>query len=234
MKKCKSCNLNYNTDRYTCPFCKNLLEETNSISKIETVHQEYPKFKDKIYKINLALKIFIFLSLICGITVIIANYYEYQKGIKSLWSVITLIGIATLWSLIYDLIISRANSAKRIFKFGFNLSLLILSIEYCSITSKGNYSNWSITYTIPFILIATLTAINMLVIIARKKYPSYIGYQFWASILLVMYHLLYIFNINKSLWTTLSCMLYGISTIIGIFFFGGKKTKEEFKKRFTI
>ena len=88
MKKCKVCNLDYNTERYTCPFCKNLLEETNEKSKVETIHQEYPKFKDKIYKKSVIHKIFTFLSIITIIIVVVTNLYEYNKGIKSLWSII--------------------------------------------------------------------------------------------------------------------------------------------------
>lgn len=234
MKKCNTCNLSYNTNRYTCPFCKNLLKENKEETKIKTIHQEYPKFKDKIYKKSLVKKIFAFLSLIAILIVVVTNLYEYNKGIKSLWSIITLCAIFTLWSLIDGIIISRKNSTKRILRFGLNLILLFLSIEYCSITNKGNYNNWSISYVIPFILIATLTVINILVVTRKKRYSSYIGYQFWTSILLIIYHLLYILNLNTSLWTSLTCVFYGLSTIIAIFLFGGKKTKEEFKKRFTV
>lgn len=234
MKKCKICNLDFSTDRYTCPFCKNLLTNSDETSQIETIHQEYPKFKDKIIKKNTVHKIFAFFSIIAILVVIVTNLYEYSKGINSLWSIITLMGIITLWSLIYGIIISRKNTTKRIFSFGFNLSLLMLAIEYCSITNKSNYSNWSITYVIPFILITTLSTINLLVITRRKSYPSYIGYQFWTSLLLILYHTFYLLNINKTFWTSLICLLYGIATIFAIFFFGGKKAKEEFKKRFTI
>jgi len=89
-------------------------------------------------------------------------------------------------------------------------------------------------FQVPFILMATLSAINLLVIIRKKSYLSYIGYQFWTSLLLIGYHLLYILNITNVRWPSLYCALYGIATIIAIFFFGGKQVKEEFKKRFTL
>ena len=233
MKKCKKCNIVYNTNRYTCPFCKDLLEETNE-NKISTIHQEYPKYEEKIRTINLTQRILSFISIIAIITVIVANYYEYKKGINSLWSIIIFMGIITLWSFIKGLILSKKNPAKRIFNFGFNLSLLILSIEYFSITNKGNYSNWSINYVIPFILISTLTAINLLTLIDRKNFSNYAGYVFWTSILLITYRLLQFLNITNSLWTSLLCLLYGITTIIALFFFANKATKEEIKKRFTL
>ena len=233
MKKCNKCDITYNTNRYTCPFCKNLLTDQKDES-IETIYQPYPKFKDKIKKTNLIQKILVFLSIIAIIIVITANYYEYKEETKSLWSIITLLGIVTIWSLIKGLIISKKNIAKRIINFGFCLILLILSIEYLSITSQGNYSNWSINYVIPFILMGILTTINLLMLIRRKKFSDYMGYQFWLSIILILYRLLYTLNITSVIWPSLAALIYGISSIIALFFFGGKNTKEEFKKRLTI
>lgn len=232
MKKCKSCNFTYNTDRYTCPFCKNRLEETNEQPLI--TYQPYPKFKDKIHKTNLVQKIFVFLTLIASLVVTITNYYNYKKGINSLWSVITLIGIITLWSFIKGIIISKKSGAKRVFNFGLCLILLILSIEYLSLTKKGNYSNWSLNYVIPFILIGILSAINFIIIIRKKTYTNNVGYALWTPILLIAYYLLYIFDIVTVAWPSISCLVYGFSSLIAIFFFGGKATIQELKKRLTL
>lgn len=233
MKKCNKCNITYNTNRFTCPFCKSLLEETNE-SQVITEYQEYPKFKDKVKKVNLPQKILLFLSLIAIIVVFITNYYEYKKGNHSLWSLIALMSIITIWSFIKGLIISKKNPAKRIFTFGFNLSLLILSIEYFSITNKGDYTNWSLNYVIPFILVATLLAITIVTLANHKNFSDYVGYIFWTSVLLMSYRLLHIFNICDVLWTSLLCLLYGFTTLIALLFFAGKNTLEEVKKRFTI
>ena len=77
-------------------------------------------------------------------------------------------------------------------------------------------------------------SIDKKIIRRKKSFTKYIGYQFWTSVLLILYHLLYIFKINTCLWTSTMCFMYGLVTIIAIFFFGGKATKEEFKKRFII
>ena len=110
----------------------------------------------------------------------------------------------------------------------------MLSIEYLSITNQGNYSNWSINYVIPFILLTTLTSINLLIVCNKKSFSNYIGYCLWTSILLTTYHLLYIFNVTKVLWTSAMCFAYGITTIIALFFFGGKATIQELRKRLTL
>ena len=230
MKKCNKCNINYNTDRFTCPFCKSTLDEIEP----KATYQSYPKFKDKIYKVNVVQKAFIFLTIIASIIVMITNYYEYKQGLDSLWSIIVLIGLITIWSFIKGLIISKKNLSKRIILFGFSLILLILSIEYLSITHKGNYTNWGINYVIPFILISILTAINFTIIIRKKNFSDHIGYALWTSLLLIAYHSLYIFNITNILWTSLSCFIYGICSIIAFFFFGGKSTIQELKKRLPI
>ena len=235
MKKCLKCNFTYNTERFTCPFCKSRLEESSKSPDVETIHQEYPKFKDRIKKVNMTKKVFVFLSLITIMVLLVTNYYEYKKGVNSLWSIIVTAGILSLWTLINGIIIYRNNAAKKTFNFGMCLCLLMVSIEYLSVPGKETYSHWSVSYVIPFILVAILTSINLLVIIRRKKsFTKYIGYQFWTSVLLILYHLLYIFKINTCLWTSTMCFMYGLVTIIAIFFFGGKATKEEFKKRFII
>ena len=63
MKKCLKCNIVFDTNRFTCPFCKGNLSETNE-SEMNVVSQEYPKFKKIEKKTSFILKLFIFLTVI--------------------------------------------------------------------------------------------------------------------------------------------------------------------------
>ena len=55
MKKCPTCNIYFDTDRKSCPFCRNVLEEIS-----ESKFQDYPAYKESKNKKRLVEKIFIF------------------------------------------------------------------------------------------------------------------------------------------------------------------------------
>ena len=108
MKRCNSCNINYDTDRKSCPFCRDILEEIS-----EPKFQSYPKYKETKTKMKLVEKIFIFLSIVTVIICALSNFYDYKAGNTYLWSVVVFIGIVLLWALIRGIIISNRYFAER-------------------------------------------------------------------------------------------------------------------------
>ena len=87
MKRCNKCNIDFNTDRKSCPFCRSILEEVT-----ESNHQPYPKYQEMSKKKRIVEKIFIFLSLIAVIVSIVSNYYDYVAGHTYQWSAVVSIG----------------------------------------------------------------------------------------------------------------------------------------------
>ena len=64
MKYCRECNIDIDTNRVTCPFCRDILDEKNGD---KTKMEKYESYKETPYKNPMVRKIFLFISLISSI-----------------------------------------------------------------------------------------------------------------------------------------------------------------------
>lgn len=225
MKKCENCNISFETNRKSCPFCKTILKEVS-----ESNFQEYPKYSEVVKKKTIVEKIFIFLSIVAIIICGIANYYDILAGHNYLWSVLVFIGICLLWVLIRGVIISKRNFSSRLAYVMALLDLMFISIE--TFNNQKFELDWSITYLVPFLMIVYLITMLMIVIIKPKRFPDFFANIMFFSFVSALTGLLVAFNKVSVDWPCIASCLCGIFVIIGIFLFPSKKTKEEFKKRF--
>lgn len=225
MKKCENCNISFETNRKSCPFCKSILKE-ESVSNF----QEYPKYKEVVKKRTIIEKIFVFLSLVAVIVCAIANYYDIRAGHTYLWSVLVFIGIVLLWVLVRGIIISKRNFSSRLAYVMALLDLMMISIE--TFNNQKFELDWSITFLVPFFMIAYLTTIMLIVIIRPKRFPDFFANIMFFSLVSALFGLFIVFKLVSVDWPSIVACLYGVFIIIGIFLFPSKKTKEEFKKRF--
>lgn len=224
MKRCPSCNINYDTDRKSCPFCREILEEIS-----EAKFQAYPKYKETKTKKRMVEKIFIFLSIVSVIICAISNYYDYQAGHTYLWSVVVLIGIILLWVFIRGIIISNRYFAERFLFVILLLQLMMMSIELIDI--KYWHLDWSLTYMLPILTICYLGTLVLYSMIKPIKFAEFFIYILLISLVAVSQILLVIFNKVSIDWPILASSLTGLFVIIGIILFPTKTAKEELKKR---
>lgn len=224
MKKCPTCNIYFDTDRKSCPFCRNVLEEIS-----ESKFQDYPAYKESKNKKRLVEKIFIFLSIIAVIVCAISNYYDYQSGHKSLWSIIVLIGIILLWVFIRGIIISNRYFAERFLFVVLLLQLMLMSIEV--IDGKNFSFNWSLTYMMPILTVSYLSTLVLYAMIKPKKYAEFLIYIILISLFAITQILFVVFNKVSVDWPIVAASAFGLFVIIGMFLFPTKTTKDELKKR---
>lgn len=224
MKKCPTCNIYIDTDRKSCPFCRDILEDVK-----ESNFQDYPKYKESKKNKKLVEKIFIFLSIIAVIICAISNFYDYQAGHTYLWSVVVLIGVILLWVFIRGIIISNRYFAERFLFVILLLQLMLMSIELIDI--KYWHLDWSLTYMLPILTICYLGTLVLYSMIKPKKFAEFFIYMLLISLAAVSEILLVIFKEVSADWPTLAASLTGLFVIIGMFLFPSKTSKEELKKR---
>ena len=154
MKKCNSCNIEYNTVEKICPLCQNKLE-----GECDLV---YPTLKRK--KNNLFLRITLFVSFVLAIFCLFIDY-NINKHIT--WSAYVILG------LISNFLISKAivNSFRRdianvFLKYG--IVLIMLSFIWYFYTR----SDIIVNYIIPILCIIEIISSNILAIIYRFKYQE--------------------------------------------------------------
>lgn len=235
MKKCNKCNIYVDTSRITCPLCYEVLEETSFEERVSEPYNPYVANKSKRH---LTRRIFLYLSiitiLICGFVNIITF-----ANCKNLWSLIVLSSIVYLWVLVKGVIMSRKNIALMIILQSFVLGVLFFFIENVAKNSSNSFKPWVIPYIIPFIMIVSMMAITLVIFIKVMRYKDYMMYLVSVVILGFIPLLLYLIPSTRPLydgvlWPTISSAGYSIATLIGMFIFGDKETKQEFIKRFHI
>lgn len=224
MKRCNKCNIDFNTDRKSCPFCRSILEEVT-----ESNHQPYPKYQEVSKKKRIVEKIFIFLSLIAVIVSIVSNYYDYVAGHTYLWSLIVLIGVIFLWVFIRGIIISNRYFAQRFLFVILLLELMFISIELIDI--KYLHLDWSLTYMLPFLSIAYLFTLSLYAMISPRRFADFFIYMILISLASIAEILLVVFNKVSVDWPILASSLFGLFVLVGMFLFPTKTSKEELKKR---
>lgn len=224
MKKCPTCNIYFDTDRKSCPFCRNILEEIS-----ESKFQDYPAYKETKTKKRMVEKIFIFLSIIAVIVCGISNYYDYIAGHKYLWSVVVLIGIILLWVFIRGIIISNRYFAERFLFVVLLLQLMLMSIEVIDL--KNLKLNWSVTYMMPILTVSYLSTLILYAMIKPQKYAEFLIYMIVLSLFAITQILFVVFRKVSTDWPVVAASAFGLFVLIGIFLFPTKTTKEEIKKR---
>jgi phosphoglycerol transferase MdoB-like AlkP superfamily enzyme len=153
-----------------------------------------------------------------------------------LWSLIVISGILYLWLLIRFTIMTNYNISLRLMFQAVTVAILCFAIEKSipSIAPVGKH--WALEYVMPFVMVATTLAITMLILIRPLKYKEYSFYLFCMTILGFLPLVLYFFG-----WMDPAGFLpgiisagYSVITILGMFMFADRTTKDELVKRFHI
>ena len=232
MKHCRECNIDIDTNRVTCPFCRDILDEKNNE---KTKMESYESYKESPYKNHTVRKIFLFISLIAIFVCVLVNFLTFSG---SFWSLFVVGGIFYLWILIRFTIMSRQNIALKLLlqAIGIGLILFFIQIENRSV-------HWLMPYALPFMMVATTLAITLLIFIKIMRYKDYMLYLIMVALLGIIPLILcfvettqYLFMVGDKLiiWPSIVCCSYAGFTILGMFVFGERATKAEFIKRFHV
>ena len=232
MKHCRECNIDIDTNRVTCPFCRDILDD---IDDKKTVMETYEAYKETPYKNHTVRKIFLFISLVAIFVCVLVNFLTFSG---SFWSLFVVGGILYLWILIRFTIMSRQNIALKLLlqAIGIGLILFFIQIDNRSV-------HWLMPYALPFMMVATTLAITLLIFIKIMRYKDYMLYLIMVALLGIIPLILcfvettqYLFMVGDKLiiWPSIVCCSYAGFTILGMFVFGERATKTEFIKRFHV
>lgn len=225
MKKCIECKVLVNTERKTCPLCFTLLQNNESQAAQLTL---YPKYRSKTVRYNIFFRFFAFISIITIFVSVLINIISFREN-RTLWSLIIVASLLYLWILFYSTIRGKGNIPRRLIIQMLTLSSLLYVIDRLS-----GYGRWSLDYVIPFLSMASLLSIIILLVGNTVKFHDYVSALFAAIIFGFIPFVLWLFKIVATLWPSLSAASLSFSTIIGMFIFAGDHIKEEMKKRFHI
>ena len=218
MKKCSSCNIEFNTNDRYCPLCQNIL----------TGHAEESTFPKNIrYRTNSTiLKIVLFGSIVAFL---ISGFIELMITKKLNISMYIGLALITNYIVMYHILKSYQNTYRMIGHYG--LIIILLLVVWYFITKSYIITN----YIIPSICIFELIFNLIVSIILRKnylvRYSSQIIHNFFLLILTV---LMVVFKFTT--FNLLAYIYWLLSTIsiVGILIFFNDEIKDEFRKNFNI
>ncbi|MCK9537154.1 MAG: DUF6320 domain-containing protein [Bacilli bacterium] len=225
MKKCTECKVLVNTERKTCPLCFTLLRNLEAQSTQLTL---YPKYRSKTVRYNIFFRILAFLSIVTVFVSVSINIINYREN-RNFWSLIIVASLIYLWILFRSTIRGNGNIPRRLI-----IQMLTLSVLLYVIDRLSGYGRWSLDFVIPFLSMASLLSIIILLVGNTVKFQDYVSALFAAIIFGFIPFILWLFKIVSTLWPSLSAASLSFSTIIGMFIFAGGHIKEELKKRFHI
>lgn len=232
MKYCRRCGLSVYTKEDSCPLCASLLGDiggdgvtimTEQNREDETVFDIYPNSEEG-RKYNFKIRLVLFLSIVAASSCLLINILQY-RGI--LWSLIVIGGIGFFWAaLVYPFSV-RKNIGHHITVDAVCACLFFIVAQFV-IKTKG----WSLDYVIPFLFIAAMTIISLIIFIKRMKWREYAMYQFVAILLGLLPVISVIAGLVIIRWPSIVSAFYSFITFLGMLIFADKKYKNELIKRF--
>lgn len=220
MKNCPKCLVEVKSNRKTCPLCGQLLEGSGNEKPT------YPSYQPISKRINLFVRIILFITIVSALVTIIVNILTYEG---TWWAVYVILGLFYSWIVIKSTIMSKKNVAKKLFVQMLAVSLIVIVIEKISQTS-----GWALDYTVPSICSLTLISIITAIIFQQMRYNDYLLYLLTAILISFVPMILYWTHVVDILWPSVTSGILGIVTIIGMIIFADRATEEELKKRFHI
>lgn len=218
MKKCKSCNINFNTKENLCPLCQNKLSGYCD----DLIYTKNIKISTNI----LIMRIILFISI--SISIITSFIELYFSGTVN-YNIYVYLGFLTNYCVINFILKNTRNILKMFIMYG--LILIILTLIWYYVTKLSIITN----YIIPVIAIFELIFNLVIGIILKKKYfVRYSNLIVMNVFLLLLPIILVCFGLTTNNLMSYICLALALITISGLLIFFFDDIKEELSKIFNI
>lgn len=223
MRYCKTCGIHYRTPINSCLFCNNKLEDDNALD--EDMEFFYPPISKEHKPKKAVQKILYFILLFSAICCLVIGFIYRDQGVLSTWAIYVILSC-----LLAAVIVHEFSTTSKLFHKVYQISLSIL-VFLIAIALLGDNYHWAFDYVLPFGLLALNILSTCCIFGNKERLFEYSIYVFGTSILAFIPLLLYFLSVISVGWPALSCSLYAVLTLFGLFFFSTKESKEELKRR---
>ena len=218
MRKCNSCNIEFNINDNHCPLCQNILMGTSE----DVLFPKNIRYKTN----SLILKILLFISIVVILIVGFIELISYDK--LNVTSYVSM-ALMTNYVVVYFILKNFQNIYHILGKYGIIVTTLLL-IWY-AVTKTKIITN----YIIPGVCIFELISTSVLGIILRKNYfINYTGQILMNIFLLFIPIILVALNLTTNNLMSYICCLLSIITIIGLLIFFFDDILDELNKIFNL
>jgi hypothetical protein len=220
MSRCNRCKIEVRDDIEICPLCKCVLEKT------ENVGNTYPNVRISTKKINLIIRIYIFLAILAEVLLVFINYKTFKE---TYWSVIT--GGA----LLYILIVLKSVFEDSMEYRRKSIIPVITGILYVILIDiMTGFHGWSLNYVLPGGIMLVNTAIIFIMLINSRNWQSYLLFQMITILWSIVPFILYKIGIITYIMVSLVALAYSVFLFLGTMIIGGRRAETELKRRFHV
>lgn len=221
MQGCNHCKIKIRGEHTVCPLCASILEDKGDPSEdvfphIPTIYQEF----------NIFIRILILVSIV-GVVASIAVNMIFTKD--SLWSLLVVAGVGSMWVSLFFIIRNKNNIAKTIlWQVG-----IIGILSFIWDKSMGWYG-WSLNYVIPTVCVLAMIVMAVGAKILKIGVRDLIIYLLIDAIFGFIPAVFIIFKWVNVLFPSVICVGVSIISLSAMILFEGDNMKAELRKRMHI
>lgn len=218
MKQCNACKVTIATPELLCPLCKGPLLPDNQ----GDCAPAYPTYRTPNY--SFVKRLLLLLSVV-GVSVCAFINIFFTHGIW--WWLLAATGVVYAWAVVLHAMRRGANGGGIILMQVVCACALSMLIDL-----ETGWNGWSVTYLLPGIFCAGIIAIVVLIVCNRSNWAGYVLYQATLALCGFIPLALFFTGVSRSFWFALSPALLAAVSLLGLFLFGDRSIKNEFKRRF--
>lgn len=219
MNRCTECEIV--TAENTCPLCHKLLSEDRNAEETRA----YPVYDQQEYKMRarisrLAIIGGILATLICFVVNLIVMPHF-------LWVFYVAVAVFYLLVSLNHTILSASHLGGKITAQVVSLTILLLVID-----GMSGSMQWSVNYVVPFVIIAGIMLISIIIIKVRLKWTGYISFLLLMIALGFLPLILYFTGVADVLWPSVSAASFGAATFIAMLLIANQSFMTQLGRRF--
>ena len=219
VNSCEDCEIY--TNESTCPICHQLLSDTN----IKTEGRAYPVYNQRQYKLRAQISR---MTVIGGIiAILICLLINMIVMPHFLWVFYVAVAVFYLVVSLNHTILSAAHLGGKITAQVVSLTVLLLVID-----GMSGSVQWSVNYVVPFVIIAGILLISIIIIKVRLKWTGYVSFLLMMIALGFLPLILYFSGLANVLWPSISAASFSIATFLAMLLIGNASFMTQLGRRF--
>ncbi len=231
MNKCPQCKVILYNPTDTCPMCHCVVEEVDAAEQARVREKfgdgaPYPNAQRKSKWVRFALRLVLFVFVICEAVLILINYFTTPNF---WWSGITGVALAYGYLFLYYWIRHDSGFAAKV-----GLQIFFTMVALYEIDNfTGNYG-WALQWAIPGVILLGDGIVFILMLLNRSRWVSYSLLLILMGICSIAIISLYFFKIISNLVLPVICVAVTGIYLLAAITFGDKAMKRELGRRFHI
>lgn len=222
---CHACGVIVRGDKLRCPLCGNAFQDANKLLDLDHPKDVFPHIEAS-FKSHLAIRILVFISIVTVLlSFAVTRFFESEIN----WPFLILLGIASMWIIVSNVLLKRRSIAKTIAWQVTLLSLLALLWDWAI-----GWQAWSIEYAIPIICAAATAAMFVIAQVRHMDAKDYVVYLALTALFGLIPFLFIVLDWAEFILPSLICVLVNATMLAAILVFQWESIMSELNKRLHI